>query len=144
MEINEVKSALDALENNVKSLVGKKAEEAAEQVEALKAELEAAKAEGTKLDEKFQKQFDELAASLTNAQTKRSHVKTNFADAFGDMIDENAESLAGYSGTKGKKSRVNTATELKAVGDMTFDNFGTGAYEAATTEVRSGLITSPF
>src|SRR5690606_40281427 len=38
----------------------------------------------------------------------------------------------------------NTATELKAVGDMTFDNFGTGAYEAATTEVRSGLITSPF
>lgn len=144
MEINEVKSALDALENNVKTLVGKKAEEAAEQVKALRAELEAAKAEGTKLDEKFQKQFDELAASLTNAQTKRSHVKTNFADAFGDMIDENAESLSSYAGTKGKKTRMNTSTEIKAVGDMTFSNFGTGAYEAATTEVRRGLITSPF
>ncbi|MGH2622038.1 MAG: phage major capsid protein [Sphingobacterium sp.] len=144
MEINEVKSALDALENNVKSLVGAKAEEAAEQVKALKAELEAAKTEGTKLDEKFQKQFDELATSLTNAQTKRSHVKTNFADAFGDMIDENAESLSSYAGTKGKKTRMSTSTEIKAVGDMSFGNFGVGAYEAATTEVRSGLITSPF
>lgn len=90
--------------------------------------------------DEFQKDFDALATKV-NKQivTQEVHTKS-FGQNLKDALTEGKDTL-----TKLKsKAQAAGSIQLKAVGDMALTNFGLGAYEAATTEVRNGLVQSPY
>lgn len=92
-------------------------------------------------NEQLRKDFNEMAANLSKAKFSKNNEVESFHNLLGEGL---AEKKAELSSLAGNKKKLDTSIEIKAVGDINFANFGTGAYAAATTEVRQGLYQSPF
>lgn len=88
-------------------------------------------------NEELRKDFNELASKKATVPAEPQSFKSLIAEGL-------KEKQAEFSSLAGNKKKLDTSIELKVVGDINFANFGTGAYAAATTEVRQGLYQSPF
>lgn len=92
----------------------------------------------------MQSQFDELATKFNESGSIGGNGKVvTFHDSFAKAISDNTEVIQNIARGKAdqKTGRPGGSIELK---DMSFGNFGTGAYEAITTETRPGVYASPF
>lgn len=133
--IETANKAIASEAKNAKDLAEKAMNEAKDLITKMEVSEKASKDEIDLL----RKDFNDMSANMDKKTSKREIV--SFSDAIGDALKEKQADLSNLSGTKKK---VDTSIELKAVGDITFGNFGTGAYAAATTEVRQGLYQSPY
>lgn len=111
-----------------------------ETYEARYKELQETKDKDGEAIKQLEKDLDELNIKFQEVG-KAPKNPVNFKSAIGEALEEGKSDLVGMA--KNKKNR-NLSLDIKAVGDMTFSNFGTGAYDAATTEVRPTLYQSPF
>lgn len=102
--------------------------------------LQDAKEADEKAIKQLEKDLDELNIKFQEVGRNPSQ-PVSFKSAIGDTLEEGKSDLVGMA--KNKKTR-NLSLDIKAVGDMTFSNFGTGAYAAVTTETRPTLYQSPF
>lgn len=134
---------LEAIETAVKAARDTWDDSRKKEVEALELKIKDIQ-EGKELSEKelkdLQKHLNELDVKLQGVG-KAPKAPTSFKSALGEALEEGKSDLVGMA--KNKKNR-NLSLDIKEVGDMTFTNFGTGAYDAATTEVRPTLYQSPF
>lgn len=89
----------------------------------------------------MQSHIDSLEEKMKNAAQLAPATQKSFEDSLGEALKEKTSELSLLSSTKKK---IDTSIELKEVGTIGFGNFGTGAYAAATTEVRQTLYQSPF
>lgn len=159
-EVKKAKQALiaakDAAVSEAKSLLEKAIKpDSTEFKSAIEAILKASLAEitvkhGDKdmlLAEAFksmQSQFDALAMKFNESGSIGGNGKVvSFHDAFAKAVEEGEQTLKAIASGKAdqKTGRPGGSIELK---DMSFSNFGTGAYEAITTETRQGVYQSPF
>lgn len=111
-----------------------------ETYEARYKELQEAKEKDSEAIKQLENDLDELNIKFQDVG-KAPKAPVNFKSAIGEALEEGKSELVGMA--KNKKTR-NLSLDIKAVGDMTFSNFGTGAYAAATTETRPTLYQSPF
>lgn len=102
--------------------------------------LQDAKEADEKAIKQLEKDLDELNIKFQEVG-KAPKAPVSFKSALGDALEEGKSDLVGMA--KNKKTR-NLSLDIKDVGDMTFSNFGTGAYAAVTTETRPTLYQSPF
>ena len=93
--------------------------------------------------EAIQKDFDALALKFNEGGEFGEGKVVSFEGAFAKAIKEGEETLKHIAQGRAdqKTGNVGGSIELK---DMTFSNFGTGAYEAISTETRSGIFQSAF
>ena len=139
----EQKEMLGAIETALKEAKGNWDQASKAEKEALEArikELQEGKELSVKEIKALQDQFDELDIKLQEVQ-KQPKAPQTFKSLIGEGLQEKADE---FKKLAGNKSKLDTSIDIKAVGDMNFANFGTGAYEAATTEVRAGLYQGPF
>lgn len=111
-----------------------------ETYEARYKELQEAKDKDGEAIKQLEKDLDELNIKFQEVG-KAPKAPVSFKSALGEALEEGKSDLVGMAKNKSKRE---TSIELKTVGDMTFANFGTGAYAAATTETRPTLYQSPF
>lgn len=143
MELKDIQAVVDEASKAVKEKAANAeqlAQKAADEFKKFAESYEGDKKELAQLkedSEKLRSDFNELAAKKTTVETKA----ISFSDSLGEGLKEKQAELSDLSKTKKK---LDTSIELKAVGDVNFDSFGTGAYAAATTEVRQGLYQFPF
>ncbi len=102
--------------------------------------LSDAKEADEKAIKQLEKDLDELNIKFQEVGKNPSQ-PVSFKSAIGEALEEGKSDLVGMA--KNKKTR-NLSLDIKAVGDMTFSSFGTGAYAAVTTETRPTLYQSPF
>src|SRR5690606_10426255 len=148
MELNElvqeVKSGLESFKTDANKTIGEQKsalDTLREQVEKLGKLDGVAKAADV---EQIRKDFDELATKFNESGSIGGNGKVvSFHDAFAKAITEGEQTLKTIASGKAdqKTGRPGGSIELK---DMSFSNFGTGAYEAITTETRPGVYQSPF
>lgn len=139
----EQKEMLGAIETALKEAKGNWDQASKAEKEALEArikELQEGKELSVKEIKALQGQFDELDIKLQELK-KQPKAPQNFKSLLGEALEEKKSEFSVLSKTK---SKLDTALELKAVGDLNFANFGAGAYDAITTETRPGLYQSPF
>lgn len=142
----EKEELLKAVETGIKDARTQWEEKAKKEKDALELQIKAiqdGKESSAKEVKALQDQLDELDIKLQDAQ-KAPKSPESFATILGKALDEKKDEFSQLSGNSGNKKKVDTSLELKAVGDITFTNFGTGAYDAVTTEVRPTLYQSPF
>src|SRR5690606_38596059 len=91
----------------------------------------------------MQSQFDALATKFNEGGISGKGKVVSFHDSFAKAISDSTEVIQNIARGKAdqKTGRPGGSIELK---DMSFSNFGTGAYEAITTETRPGVYASPF
>ena len=133
--IDTAGNALKTKAENAETIAQKALDEAKELV----SKMELSEKASTELIEQLRKDFNEMSANANSKIAKKEIV--SFSDAIGDALTEKKAELSGLAGTKKK---IDTSIDIKQVGNINFANFGTGAYEAATTEVRQGLYQSPY
>ena len=148
MELNElvqeVKSGLESFKTDANKTIGEQKsalDTLREQVENLGKLDGVAKATDV---EQIRKDFDALATKFNESGSLGGNGKVvSFHDAFAKAITEGEQTLKSIASGKAdqKTGRPGGSIELK---DMSFSNFGTGAYEAITTETRPGVYQSPF
>lgn len=148
MELNElvqeVKSGLESFKTDANKTIGEQKsalDTLREQVENLGKLEGVAKATDV---EQIRKDFDALATKFNESGSIGGNGKVvSFHDAFAKAITEGEQTLKTIASGKAdqKTGRPGGSIELK---DMSFSNFGTGAYEAITTETRPGVYQSPF
>lgn len=148
MELNElvqeVKSGLESFKADANKTISEQKsalDKLREQVENLGKLEGVAKAADV---EQIRKDFDELAMKFNEAGSFGGNGKVvSFHDAFAKAISDNTELVQNIARGRAdqKTGRPGGSIELK---DMDFGNFGTGAYEAITTETRPGVYQSPF
>src|SRR5690606_39044715 len=148
MELNElvqeVKSGLESFKTDANKTIGEQKsalaelKEKFEQLQKLEGVAKAADVE------QIRKDFDELAMKFNEGGALGGNGKVvTFHDSFAKAISDNTELVQNIARGKAdqKTGRPGGSIELK---DMSFGNFGTGAYEAITTETRPGVYQSPF
>ena len=149
MELNElvqeVKSGLESFKADANKTIGEQKSALAELKEKLE---QLGKLEGVAKAadvEQIRKDFDELAMKFNEAGSFGGNGKVvSFHDAFAKPSAKTTPSLyknIARGRADQKTGRPGGSIELK---DMDFGNFGTGAYEAITTETRPGVYQSPF
>lgn len=148
MELNElvteVKTGLEAFKTDANKTIGEQKtalDALRDQVENLGKLDGVAKAADV---EQIRKDFDELAMKFNESGSVGGNGKVvSFHDAFAKAVKDGEQTLKGIASGKAdqKTGRPGGSIELK---DMSFSNFGTGAYEAITTETRPGVYQSPF
>lgn len=134
---------LAAIESALKEAKSNWDESRKKEVDALEARFKAlqdAKESDEKAIKQLEKDLDELNIKFQEVG-KAPKAPTSFKSALGEALETSKADLVGMAKNKSKRE---TSIELKEVGDMTFTNFGTGAYDAATTEIRPTLYQSPF
>lgn len=146
------KDLLVAVENGVKGLRSEfetKFTDSEKNTKALQEKLEGLKNLSTKEEveqavkaakDELQKDFDALAVKVNKPSLNGPAAQKSFSESLGESLDENRDVLSKLK----TKAQASGSIQLKVVGDMALTNFGTGAYGAATTEVRSGLYQSPY
>src|SRR5690606_18025838 len=147
MELNElvqeVKSGLESFKTDANKTISEQKsalDTMREQVEKLGKLEGVAKAADV---EQIRKDFDELAMKFNEGGMSGKGKVVGFHDAFAKAIEEGEQTLKSIASGRAdqKTGRPGGSIELK---DMSFSNFDTGAYEAITTETRTGVYQSPF
>lgn len=135
--VQEVKTGLESFKTDANKTIG----EQKSALESLREKL-AGLAESTAVDQ-LKKDFDALALKVNESGEIKGAKVVSFQDSFAKAIEEGKETLQAIANGKAdqKTGRPGGSIELK---DMSFSNFGTGAYEAISTETRSGVYQSPF
>lgn len=141
--VAEVKSGFDAFKTEANKTI---AEQKAAYDELKIKFDELSKMEGVAKSsdiEAIQKDFDALALKFNEGGEFGKGKVVSFEGAFAKAVEEGADTLKAIASGKAdqKTGRPGGSIELK---DMSFSNFGTGAYEAITTETRPGVYQSPF
>src|SRR5690606_5281546 len=140
MEKNELLGAIDLALKEAKSNWDQSRQKELEGYEARFKALQDAKEADEKAIKQLEKDLDEMNIKFQEVGRNPSQ-PVSFKSALGDALEEGKSDLVGMA--KNKKER-SLSLDIKAVGDMTFANFDTGAYAAATTETRPTLYQSPF
>src|SRR5690606_13035687 len=86
---------------------------------------------------------DELETTILavkKSAMKEKTEKKTFGELLGDSLSDNKETLSGLA----SKNKVSGSIMLKADEDMNPGNFGTGAYDFATTDRTRGMYEFPF
>lgn len=156
MEIEEIvkgiKSSVDTIKSDVnakfedykalaKTIDEIKNTDVTKSAEFIKAQEELVADMQSKFDA-FQTQINESVLSLKHANEDSNKSKITFKDAFATALNESKEALTSFVNSNNKSADFKL--DIKAVGDMSQQNFGTGSYALATTEVRQGVSVKPF
>lgn len=86
----------------------------------------------------MQAQFDKLATDFNEQKHDKNVLgkETSLKTAFATIVPEITKDLSKFAGNS---NPFRSVMSMKAVGDITFGNFGTGAYESITTQTLPGV-----
>lgn len=85
-------------------------------------------------------ELEEIILAVKKSAMKEKSEKKTFGELLGDSLSDNKETLSGLA----SKNKVAGSIMLKADEDMNPGNFGTGAYDFATTDRTRGMYEFPF
>lgn len=138
----------EALEN-IKSQVAELDKSAEVKATEIKTELEAKmdalaqelknSAVSAEYVEKMQTQLDEMSVKMNQKTVEVTAEEVSFKAAFSNVAKEIVEK---YGEEAKKTSDFKGSFEMKAAGNISFNNFGTGAYGMITTETLPGVYNA--
>lgn len=85
-------------------------------------------------------ELEKIILAVKKSAMKEKTEKKTFGELLGDSLSDNKETLSGLA----SKNKVSGSIMLKADEDMNPGNFGTGAYDFATTDRTRGMYEFPF
>lgn len=133
--VQEVKSGLEGFKTSANQTIA----DQKTAIEALTAKMtEIEKLGGVSVElETLKKDFNTLVADLNEKDKQpKGDESVTLKKAFSGIVKDMQEELKGFTKNTNAFSKT---FQMKAVGDITFGNFGAGSYEALTTQTLPGF-----